>query len=231
MAGRTAPLLRALAEVSEVRLGNPGATHIRHLKSCGILATQRASCPPITTRPLTTPCRSFINLAAPLVTRRIEHSESQTFSYSPEQVYDMVASVDQYEQFVPWCTKSRVVSERDGEIRAQLEIGFPPVVERYTSLVTVVPNHQVRAVCTDASLFKHLETVWRFSPVSPSQAASCKVDFHVSFEFKSLLHSQLAMVFFDEVVKQMVGAFEKRAAKLYGPHGIFQKTAVRSKKL
>lgn len=59
-------------------------------------------------------------------------------------MYSVVASVDQYQHFVPWCKKSRVVKGRNGDVRAQLEIGFPPIVERYTSEVTVVPNHQVR---------------------------------------------------------------------------------------
>lgn len=66
------------------------------------------------------------------------------FRYSPEQMYNVVARVDQYQHFVPWCKQSRVVKGGNGHIRAQLEIGFPPIVERYTSEVTLVPNHQVR---------------------------------------------------------------------------------------
>lgn len=64
--------------------------------------------------------------------------------YTPEQMYNVVASVDQYQHFVPWCKKSRVVKGRNGDVQAELEIGFPPIMERYTSEVTVVPNHQVR---------------------------------------------------------------------------------------
>lgn len=64
--------------------------------------------------------------------------------YTPEQMYSVVASVDQYHHFVPWCKKSRVIKGRNGDIQAELEIGFPPIVERYTSEVTVVPNHKVR---------------------------------------------------------------------------------------
>lgn len=64
--------------------------------------------------------------------------------YSPEQMYNVVVDVDQYQHFVPWCKKSRATRGQSGVVRAYLEIGFPPVVERYTSEVTVVPNHQVR---------------------------------------------------------------------------------------
>ncbi|XP_023254389.1 coenzyme Q-binding protein COQ10 homolog, mitochondrial-like, partial [Seriola lalandi dorsalis] len=100
--------------------------------------------------------------------------------YTPEQMYKVVASVDQYHHFVPWCKKSQVVKGQNGDVRAELEIGFPPIVERYTSEVTVVPNHQVRAVCTDGSLFSHLETTWRFAPGAKDLPDSCKVDFYVS---------------------------------------------------
>lgn len=59
-------------------------------------------------------------------------------------MYNVVANVDQYQHFVPWCKKSRVTKGGNGHIWAELEIGFPPIVERYTSEVTVIPNHKVR---------------------------------------------------------------------------------------
>ncbi|XP_044188549.1 coenzyme Q-binding protein COQ10 homolog, mitochondrial isoform X2 [Thunnus albacares] len=221
MANKTTPLLlKTLLEMSEAHSGklvrgNLRRANVRHLGSCGALAVRRASLPLCPTTPVSTPSRSFINLAAPISTRRMEYTECRTLRYTPEQMFNVVASVDQYQHFVPWCKKSQVMKGRNGDIRAELEIGFPPVVERYTSEVTVIPNHQVRALCTDGSLFNHLETVWRFAPGHKDQPDSCKVDFYVSFEFKSLLHSQLAGIFFDEVIKKMVRAFESRAATLY----------------
>ncbi|XP_069004587.1 coenzyme Q-binding protein COQ10 homolog, mitochondrial isoform X1 [Embiotoca jacksoni] len=220
MTNRTPNLLKLLLDMSEVhssKVVRTNGTNLRHLGYCGVLAARRPSlnlCP--TATPVTTPSRGFINLAACISSRRMEYTESRTVGYSPEQMYNVVAGVDQYQHFVPWCKKSRVVKGRNGDAWAELEIGFPPIVERYTSEVTVIPNHQVRALCTDGSLFSHLETVWRFSPGPKDQPGCCKVDFSVSFEFKSLLHSQLASVFFDEVVKQMVCAFESRAATVYG---------------
>ncbi|XP_041828941.1 coenzyme Q-binding protein COQ10 homolog, mitochondrial [Melanotaenia boesemani] len=195
--------------------GNTRGTQFRHLGSSGILPARRTSLQLCPVTPMSTPSRSFINLAAPISTRRMEYTECRILEYTPEQMYNVVADVEKYQHFVPWCKKSRMKKGSNGNIWAELEIGFPPIIERYTSEVTFVPNHQVKAVCTEGSLFSHLETIWRFAPGSKDLPDSCKVNFSVSFEFKSLLHSQLATMFFDEVVKQMVNAFESRAATLY----------------
>lgn len=95
--------------------------------------------------------------------------------FTPEQMFSVVAGVDQYQHFVPWCKKSRVTKGRNGDIRADLEIGFPPIVERYTSQVTIVPNHQVR--------------------VSPSPGGSRKQPLHMPTSFpKCYLFTQRTLI-------------------------------------
>lgn len=133
-----------------------------------------------------------------------------------EQMFNVVSDVENYCKFVPWCKKSLVAYRKPTMLKAELVIGFPPINERYTSHVTLVNPHMVRAECTEGRLFNHLLTVWRFSPGLRAQPTSCVIDFQVAFEFRSLFHSNLANLFFDQVLLQMEGAFITEAARRFG---------------
>ena len=131
-------------------------------------------------------------------------------------MFNVVADVEHYKNFVPFCKKSDILSRSKEHLRASLVIGFPPINESYTSKVTMIRPHLVKAECTDGRLFNHLNTLWMFSPGLKNNAQTCVIDFSLSFEFKSILHSHLSNLFFKEIVRQMENAFIQEAQKRYG---------------
>lgn len=147
------------------------------------------------------------------------YSEKRLIGYTREQLFEVVAAVENYHLFVPACRKSDVTFRSKDKIKARLEIGIPPLIESYTSNVKLEKPKLITASCIEGALFKHLETRWRFNlpPGAKHPHETCLLDFYVSFEFKSLLYARLASPIFDEMVRLNVSAFLKRAEKLYGP--------------
>jgi len=135
-------------------------------------------------------------------------------------MYAVVSDVEKYVDFLPWCKKSDVTSRTSDHLLADLVVGFPPLVESYTSSVTLVKPRLIRAESTKGKLFNRLITEWHFAPGLKGISNSCIVHFHVSFDFRSVVTSQLAHVFFNEVVRAMTGAFYAEAKNRYGQESV-----------
>ncbi|VDK19488.1 unnamed protein product [Anisakis simplex] len=169
-------------------------------------------------RCLFTPPNPFASSSDP---RRKEYEERRLVGYTAEEMYDVVANVKEYPQFVPWCRDASIKVITPNLFTADLQIGFPPILETYSSRITTNKPNIVRSVCTDGRLFKLLDTTWEFHDVSAAVARrtnkrSCQLHFALIFEFKSIFHSHLAHIFFDQVVSTMVVAFLHRAEVKYG---------------
>lgn len=159
--------------------------------------------------------RTFLSF--PKQSRTREYCGRQLVGYTMEQMFEVVSDVGNYYKFLPWCKKSIVLKRTLDNLKADLIIGFPPINESYTSNVTLVKPYLVKAECTDGRLFHHMLTVWRFSPGLKREQQSCVIDFQITFEFRSALHSSLSNLFFDQVARQMEGAFIREVGRRYGP--------------
>ncbi len=139
------------------------------------------------------------------------HAEQRDLPYSAEQMFDLVAAVDRYPEFLPWCRGARITS-REGEIfHADLVIGFKMFRERFTSRVELARPKRIDVVYTDGPV-RHLENRWGFE----SRPEGCMIDFYVDFELRSALLQSLIGGLFTEAAHRMVRAFEGRARTLYG---------------
>ncbi len=140
------------------------------------------------------------------------HSETKHLPYSPEQLFDLVGDVARYDEFLPWVVAVRVRSSSVTETIADLVVGFNAFKERFTSRVTKQEPSRILVDYIEGPL-KYLKNEWRFDPAPDG---GTNVHFSVDFAFKSRLFESLAGAMFDRALRRMTGAFEQRAAELYG---------------
>lgn len=141
------------------------------------------------------------------------HAEKRKLPYTQEQLFALVADVERYPEFLPWCLASRI-RKREGDVFwADLVIGFKLIRERFTSKVALSGPGRIDVTYTDGP-FRYLNNHWLFEP---DPEGGCWIDFYVDFEFRSKMLQKLMQPLFSEAVSRMVAAFETRAAVLYEP--------------
>lgn len=141
------------------------------------------------------------------------HAERRVLPYTPEQLFDLVADVARYPEFLPWCKGARINRQEPGLLTAELTIGFSLLRESFGSRVDLDRPRRIDVTYTKGPM-RYLDNHWIFRPVGEGQ---CEIDFFVDFEFRSRLVQRLMEVLFGEAMRRMVDAFERRAAQLYGP--------------
>lgn len=146
------------------------------------------------------------------------HSETKRLPYAASQMYDLVADVARYPEFLPWTSAARIRTRMPcdgGEVmEADLVISFKVFRERFGSRVTLLPQDQRILTEYIDGPFKHLKSVWSFRDLAEG---GCEVAFEVDFEFKNAILAGIIGLVFNEAMSRVVRAFETRAAKLYAP--------------
>jgi len=140
------------------------------------------------------------------------HKETRRLPYTPEQMFDLVADVAHYADFLPWVVAMRVRSDTATETVADMIVGFKGLRETFTSRVVKQRPVSVHVDYVEGPL-KYLHNEWTFER---SADGGTDVRFSVDFAFKSRLFETLAGAMFDRALRRMTGAFEQRAAALYG---------------
>ena len=144
------------------------------------------------------------------------HAETRILPFTPEQMFDLVADVGRYPEFLPWCVGMRIKSRSETEVVADMAIGFKMFRETYTSRVKLDRPGRVDVVY-EKGPFKYLNNHWIFHPhAGPKGEAWVAVEFFVDFEFHSALLQKVIGTVFNEAVQRMVNAFEARARAVHG---------------
>ena len=156
---------------------------------------------------------------------------ARTLPYSRDSLYGLIADVDSYASFVPYCSLSRVTqwSRADGPgarrlpALADLRVGWGGFTEDFTSRLRCVPGVSVEAVSggpdADASaVFKTLTTRWSLKSVAdaPAERPSTQVHLDIKYQFTNPLYAAVSAAMSEKMASKMIAAFEEQARKVLG---------------
>lgn len=140
------------------------------------------------------------------------HSEQRFMPYRADELYDLVADVAKYPEFLPWCLGARLHHVKETDFHADLIIGFKMFKERFTSHVKLTPKSQIEVDYVKGPL-KRLYNEWTFTPIE----RGTMISFEVDFEFNNVILEKLIGTLFEESLFRMTNAFETRAAAVLTP--------------
>nr|CCA25311.1 conserved hypothetical protein [Albugo laibachii Nc14] len=154
---------------------------------------------------------TFPSYSQPLIK---SHSESKVVPFSANEMFDVVADVNSYKEFLPFCVESRVLRKpNENVMEAMLRIGFKIFTEAYTSRVIMNRPHKINIKSLESPTFKRIESEWQFKQLE--NPYSCQVQFRVVFEVASFLHANAIKLFFEDVARTQLNAFIGRAGWKY----------------
>lgn len=139
------------------------------------------------------------------------HAEKRLLPFRAKQIFDLVADVEKYPEFLPWVISTQILSRESNKFIADLEIGYKIIRTSYRSEVILTP-HQTIDIRYINGPFQRLTNHWNFKDINEKWM---EVDFFIDFDFQSSYLQFILQSAFSEVVKRMIQAFEKRANEMY----------------
>lgn len=141
-----------------------------------------------------------------------KHHETRILPYTPGDMFILVADVERYPQFLPWCLDLHLRGREKDTLWAEMTVGYRFVRERFYSKILLDSPHHIEIMYLGGPL-RHLSNHWNFAP-GPN-GCGCRIDFAIDFAFKNPLFERLSEALFTTLFTRMVAAFERRAATLY----------------
>jgi len=146
-----------------------------------------------------------------------QYETTRPVAHSAENMFALVADVEQYPEFLPMCEALSVRSRREREgitlLVADMTVGYKAIRETFTSQVVLRPDKNLIDVRYIDGPFRHLENRWTFEP---TEGGGCLVHFHIDYEFKSRILGAVMGAVFDRAFRKFAEAFEQRADAVYG---------------
>ena len=143
------------------------------------------------------------------------HSETKFLPYGAKEMFNLVADISSYPEFLPWCAAARIRKEvqkgKVKQIEADLIISFKVFREKFGSRVVLDPGKYVIETDYIDGPFRHMHSVWSFKDCDEG----CEVKFKVDFEFKNAVLQSIIGLVFNDAMQTIVRAFERRASDLY----------------
>lgn len=143
------------------------------------------------------------------------HREQKILPYTAIQLFDLVADITRYPEFLPWCSSARIMRHEGDHVVAELTIGYKMIREKFISRVYLDRENKAINVQYISGPLRNLRNEWQFHDIAKKKKQA-RVDFFVHFEFSNPILAAMMNVFFDVAFRRMVSAFEQRAAEIYG---------------
>ena len=139
-------------------------------------------------------------------------NKSLLLGYSAQQMFDLIADVERYPEFIPWCSGATLMSKTDRELVAELSLSKGGIKQKFATRNQMDAPRRM-SIKLENGPFKYLNGVWRFEPMGDS---ACQVSLEMDFEIAGRLLSMAFSPVFQQATNMLVDAFEKRAKQVYG---------------